>query len=265
MGACNLPSMEGRRTNDEVHDETTANVADEGYAGSGWTTTKQAAKVLGVSRRSVQAYVRRGLLEAREEGEGVSKTFYVSIDSLNALRNRRNEEAGSPDVFAEGSSQVGDVTNHSENPGEALRHAIDRLEARTVEATELRVRLELTERAQSTLEKQLAEERRRREDAEEERDELRQRLEAAPETPRALETDAEAPKGAAAPRPGTVGPQTSAEGPEEAALDATETGAEDAEEVDTPEMRAGPQAGAWGPEEEEETARRPWWIRWFGG
>src|SRR4028119_2010618 len=65
----------------------------EGPAGSGWTTTKQAAKVLGVSRRSVQGYVRRGLLEAREEGEGVTKRFIVSINSLNALRERRSDEA----------------------------------------------------------------------------------------------------------------------------------------------------------------------------
>ncbi len=32
---------------------------------SGWTTTKIAAKVLGVSRRTVQGYVYRGELEAR--------------------------------------------------------------------------------------------------------------------------------------------------------------------------------------------------------
>jgi transposase len=38
----------------------------ENFAGSGWTSTKQAAKVLGVSRRSVQGYVRRGILEAKK-------------------------------------------------------------------------------------------------------------------------------------------------------------------------------------------------------
>src|SRR4028119_2110130 len=70
-----------------------AGARDEDLAGSGWTTTKQAAKVLDVSRRSVQGYVRRGLLEAREEGEGVNKRFIVSIDSLNALRERRSGEA----------------------------------------------------------------------------------------------------------------------------------------------------------------------------
>ena len=44
--------------------------------------------------------------------------------------------------------------------GEGLRHLIGRLEARTEEATELRIRLELTEKGQSTLEDDLAEERR---------------------------------------------------------------------------------------------------------
>jgi hypothetical protein len=93
---------------DEARGETptqppdeTADVRDESLAGSGWTTTKQAAKVLGVSRRSVQGYVRRGLLEAREEGEGVTKRFIVSIDSLNALRERRSGEALAAEEFAE--------------------------------------------------------------------------------------------------------------------------------------------------------------------
>jgi hypothetical protein len=44
--------------------------------------------------------------------------------------------------------------------GECLRHLIARLEARTEEATELRIRLELAEKPQSTLEDDLAEERR---------------------------------------------------------------------------------------------------------
>jgi hypothetical protein len=43
-------------------------------------------------------------------------------------------------------------------PVPGLRHLIARLEARTEEATELRIRLELTEKAQSTLEDDLAEE-----------------------------------------------------------------------------------------------------------
>ncbi len=190
--------------------EETTHTHGEGSSGSGWTTTKQAAKVLGVSRRSVQAYVRRGLLEAREEGEGVAKTFYVSIDSLNALRNRRTGEAKSPDGFAHDSPLTSEATNPPEPPGESLRHAIDRLEARTVEATELRLRLELTERTQSTLEGELREERRLREEAERERDELRRRLEPSPGPQDAHETPPETSE--ASPRSDGVGAQTGAEG-----------------------------------------------------
>ncbi len=173
----------------------------EGLAGSGWTTTKQAAKVLGVSRRSVQGYVRRGLLEAREEGEGVTKRFFVSIDSLNALRERRSDEALASDEFAGTSAEAEEAANIVANAGEGLRHVVDRLESRTAEATELRVRLEITEKAESTVREELAEERRRREAAEREREDLRRELQAlqeareSPEGPGLAETPAPAPGG----------------------------------------------------------------------
>ena len=163
---------------------------DEGLAGSGWTTTKQAAKVLGVSRRSVQGYVRRGLLEAREEGEGVKKRFIVSIDSLNALRERRSDEAIAAEDFAGTSAEPEEAANIAANAGEGLRHVVDRLEARTVEATELRVRLEITEKAESTLREELEGERRRREAAEREREDLRRELRAFREARESPETDA---------------------------------------------------------------------------
>ena len=172
----------------ETHSEVSANTSGEvrnETSRSGWTTTKQAAKVLGVSRRSVQGYVRRGLLEAQEQGQGVNKTFLVSIDSLNALHDRRRHEASESAKFAEGSAGEAETANQHTDTGEALRHAIERVEARTAEATELRIRLELTEQAQSTLHEELFEERRRREEAERERDALRRRLESreAPEAP----------------------------------------------------------------------------------
>jgi len=168
---------------DEGHSEASANSPgaifgerDETIIDSGWTTTKQAAKVLGVSRRSVQGYIRRGLLEAKEEGEGVNKRFIVSIDSLNALSERRRSKARTDADFAEASAKSENAANLAANTGEPLRHAIDRLEARTEEATTLRMRLELTERAESTLREELAQERRRREEAERERDDLRREL-----------------------------------------------------------------------------------------
>jgi hypothetical protein len=65
------------------------------------------------------------------------------------------------------------VANLYANTNEALRHAIEHVEARTAEATEPRIRLEVTEKAESTLRAELAEERRRRQTAEREREELR--------------------------------------------------------------------------------------------
>ncbi len=198
---------------------------DEGLIGSGWTTTKQAAKVLGVSRRSVQGYVRRGLLEAQEEGEGVTKRFIVSIDSLNALRNRRSGEALAAEEFAGASAEAEEAANLTANVGEGLRHVVDRLEARTVEATELRVRLEITERAESTVRAELAEERRRREAAEREREDLRRELRALQEA----RESSESPSATEAPPP--------APGEAQAAAVRPETGGE----------------------------RRPWWRRVLGG
>jgi chromosome segregation ATPase len=183
----------------EMHSETSTQhpgeaVGERGeeLAGSGWTTTKQAAKVLGVSRRSVQGYVRQGILEARDEGEGVNKRFLVSIDSLNALSTRRKREAGARANFAEPSAGLEERAKLAANTDEGLRHLIARLEARTEEATELRIRLELTEKAQSTLEDDLAEERRLREEAEREREDLRRKLEALREPPQGAGTLEEA-------------------------------------------------------------------------
>jgi hypothetical protein len=131
--------------------------------GSGWTSTKTAAKALGVSRRMVQEYVRRGDLEAIVDGEGVSKTYYVSIDSLNALRDRRKSETKDAQNFAnvsrekESSAKSREVVG--ETIGETLRQIVERLEARTAEAADLRVRLELTAQAESTLREALDRER----------------------------------------------------------------------------------------------------------
>jgi len=130
----------------------------------------------------------------------------VSIDSLNALHDRRRREASDAAKFAEASAKSEKEANHSTYVGEALRHAIERVEERTAEATELRIRLELTEQAESTLREELAEERRRREEAERARDDLRQRLDALREARESPETVEEEPE-RAEPRPATGGDQ----------------------------------------------------------
>jgi len=201
----------------------------EDPGGSGWITTKQAAKALGVSRRSVQGYVGRGILEAREEGKGVNRRFLISIDSLNTLVDRRRREAGETANFVDTSSEIGNSATTFANTGEGLRHLIERLEARTVEATELRIRLELTERAQSTLEEELAEADRRREEAERELAELRRR----------------------------VGDASGPSAPHQVAADETE-GAEPRSNTE------GPHAAQERPLAGEEPPRRSWWRGFFG-
>jgi hypothetical protein len=147
---------------------------------SGWITTEVAAKAVRVSPRTIRRYIDQGKLDAKPQGEGVNRTWLVSVDSLHALRASRTIQQDVPDSDrgAEFADSIADV----------FREMAARLETRAEEAAELRVRLELTEQAQSTLDderrralEELAEERRRREEAERERDELRRELEAARE------------------------------------------------------------------------------------
>jgi len=86
-----------------------------------------------------------------------------------------------------------------ESSGNAIRELADRLVEEAAKASEYRVRLELSEKAQSTLEEQLAEERHRREEAEREREVLRRELEVLTEPPEAAETVEEAPERAEPP------------------------------------------------------------------
>jgi hypothetical protein len=142
---------------------------------SGWVTTEVAARAVRVSPRTIRRYIERGELEAKPQGEGVNRTWLVSVDSLHVLRASRTIEEESPQGVLDADSMA-----------DVFRDLAARLEQRAAEAAELRTRLELTELAQSTLEderrqalEELSEERQRREEAEQERDELRRRLEEA--------------------------------------------------------------------------------------
>jgi hypothetical protein len=73
-------------------------------------------------------------------------------------------------------------------------------------ASEFRVRSEISEKAESTLREERAEERRRREEAERERDDLRRELYALRETPEASET-AEEQRGRGEPHSDVPGAQ----------------------------------------------------------
>jgi hypothetical protein len=159
------------------------NQADSNHgieAPSGWVGTQQAARSLGVSPRTIRWHIEQGNLVAKPEGEGVRRTWLVSIDSLQSFRDARRSAGNLPrnDRVA-----VEDASIAAESLGNPIRELADRLAEEAARAAEYRVRLELTEQAQTSLEEELASERRRREEAERERDELRQRVEV-PSEPR---------------------------------------------------------------------------------
>ncbi len=199
-----------------------ADTTREPAAPSGWVTTGVAAKSLGVSPRTVRWHIERGNLDAKAEGEGVRRSWLVSIDSLQALRDTRQHAAQSPGGYraeAEGADIAAD------SHGSAIRELADRLVEEASRASEFRVRLELSERAESTLREELEGERRRREAAEREREDLRRELEA-------LREARESP---ASPGPTETPPPNPGEA--QVAAGRPETGGE----------------------------RRPWWRRVLGG
>jgi excisionase family DNA binding protein len=209
-----------------------AATTDEPTSESGWVTTQQAAKALGISARTVRWHIERGNIEAKLEGEGVERTWRVSVDSLHAFRDSRLRRGQSP---RDRRAPAPSVEIAAEDAGSAIRELADRLveEARRAEAA--RVRLELAERAQSSLEAELTEERRRREEAEGQRRQAEMERDAARRELEALERAREE-----APRtPPSPGPATTSPSPQRAA---PPTGVEPLSEkrVDTAAAASGP-------------------------
>src|SRR3569623_1129279 len=161
---------------------------------SGWVTTDVAARAVRVSPRTIRRYIDQGKIEAKPQGEGVRREWLVSVDSLHALRATRAAEER--DVRADRAS---DADFSASGIADVLREMAARLERRAEEAAELRVRLELTEQAQSTLVQErrrarndLEEARLRLEEVERERDELRQELDTLKESIEEVPDSAEA-------------------------------------------------------------------------
>ncbi len=142
-------------------------------AHAGWVTTQVAARALDISPRTVRWHIEQGHIEAKSQGEGVRRSWLVSIDSLQAFRDARKRQRQSPEGFRE-KQQSADIA--AQPPGSPIRELADRLVEEASRASEFRVRLEISEKAESTLREDLAEERRRREEAERERDDLRREL-----------------------------------------------------------------------------------------
>jgi hypothetical protein len=193
--------------------ENAANIR-EATVPSGWVTTAVAARSLDVSPRTVRWHIERGNLIAKAEGEGVRRSWLVSIDSLQALRDSRMSSAQSPGGYR---VKTGDAETSADVPGNAIRELADRLVEEAAKASEFRVRLELSERAESTVRAELAEERQRREEAEREREDLRRELDALRQVREAPETVEEEPEGAQ-PRFATTTPQTSSQSPQRITL-----------------------------------------------
>jgi hypothetical protein len=131
---------------------------------SGWVTTQVAAEALGVDPRTVRTYISRGILKTKVEGEGVEKAYSVDIDSVYALREARKSSRKGP-------RKVRKKSAGAEDFAELVRDLTAQVVERSSEAADLRARLQLTERAQSTLEEEARALR-------EERDSLREELEA---------------------------------------------------------------------------------------
>jgi hypothetical protein len=121
---------------------------------SDWVRADVAAASLGVSGRTVRNFIYSGELESKLEEDGIRKGWLVSVDGLYALRDKRRLEDTS------GARQQQD----GQNTAELLREAAARLKKRAAEVAELRSRLELAEKANSSLRKQLEYERRRAKD-----------------------------------------------------------------------------------------------------
>jgi len=169
----------------------TQNTGAEASASGGWTNTTVAAKALGVSPRTVQTYIRKGLLQGKVEGEGVRRTWHVSIDSLNALRAQRIAEGDLAGFREDSAEQVAEGI--AEGIAEAMQNLSERLAEEAARAAEYRTRLELTEQAQSTIQEQARKIQEEARQLREENDQLRRELEALREARESPETASESP------------------------------------------------------------------------
>jgi hypothetical protein len=131
---------------------------------SGWVYTSVAAEALGVSSRSVRNYILNGDLVARKEKEGINERYVVSVGSLYALRDRRKQEGKMRGNLRDASKRSAATTEGTadavkEIAVDMLRETLVSLETHIAQKAELRARLELTERAESTLREELERER----------------------------------------------------------------------------------------------------------
>ncbi len=124
---------------------------------SGYVTTQVAAEALGVAVRTVRNYLRDGVLQGKKEEEGITARYLVSVDSLQKLRDRRQREGKNRRDYRP-------VAAQEQEAGQLAREFAARMQEQAMEIGALRTRLELTERAESSLREDLERERRQRQD-----------------------------------------------------------------------------------------------------
>jgi hypothetical protein len=120
------------------------NSRGDNWGSSGWTTTEVAAASLGVTPRTIRSYIQQGDLVGQLEGKGIEQAWRVSIASLEKLRDKRQSQGKLQRKNRRSSSIEEDVM-------EVIQSLSARLETRVAEAADLRARLELTAKAESTL------------------------------------------------------------------------------------------------------------------
>ena len=187
-------------------------------------TTKVAAEALGVNPRTVRAYIERGDLDAKSEGEGIQKTYLVSINSLYTLRDSRGGPRNNRRKSPENSAGHPSAVVAAEDLSGMIRDLTAELVKKSADAAEFRTRMELTAQAESSLREALERERERVDRLEAELQEARKTLPVSRDT---LET-----------------PSEGTEGTDDAPA-----------EDDAPADVAGLQEGV---------ERRSWWRRFFG-
>jgi len=157
---------------------TPAESGGQSVGESGWTTTDVAARALGVSPRSVRRFIDRGELEGRKVKSGIVESWEVSIDSLYRLKDKREVEGQAEGHIRRNVPRTSAEAEGVADLADMVRELTAELLRRTSEATELRTRLELTERTESSLREDLERVHEERQQHQEEAQRLREELEA---------------------------------------------------------------------------------------
>jgi hypothetical protein len=156
------------------------------WGSSGWTTTEVAAASLGVTPRTIRSYIQQGELVGELEGKGIDQAWKVSIASLEELRDKR-KSLGKQNRRNRKSSAI------EEDFAEVIESLSARLETRVAEAADLKARLELTAKAETTLQAErdrlIADLDREREERERERERAEQLQEEAKQLHAELEAE----------------------------------------------------------------------------